>query len=81
MQQDSQPNQGGSLPHPEIDLEALRRDLEYVDAESVDYYAYEFETRQEAWAPTRGEALAKLKDLAPNARRVYCDKVKMKFRR
>ena len=53
MEQESQPNQGGSLPLPEIDLEALRRDLEYVHAESDDYYAYEFDTGKKAWAPTR----------------------------
>ena len=31
-------------------------------------------------APTREEALAKLKELAPNAKRVYCDKIRFKFR-
>ena len=81
MQQDNQPNHNKSLPHTEIDLEALRRDLEYVHAESVDYLAYELETRKEAMAPTREEAIAKLKELAPNAKKVYCDKIRMKVRR
>ena len=81
MEHDNQPNHDRSLPHTEIDLEALRRDLEYVHAESVDYLAYELETRKEAMAPTREEALAKLKELAPNAKKVYCDKIRMKFRR
>ena len=81
MQQDNQSSHDEPIRFPEIDLEALDRDLQYVHAESEDYFAYEFETRQEAWAPTREEALAKLKELAPNATRVYCDKVRMKFRR
>ena len=81
MQQDNQPNHNRPLPHTEIDLEALRRDLEYVHAESVDYLAYELETGKEAMAPTREEALAKLKELAPNAKKVYCDKIRMKVRR
>ena len=65
----------------EIDLEALRRDLEYVQAESDDYFAYELETGQEAMAPTKEEAIAKLKKMAPNAKRVYCDKIRLKVRR
>ena len=81
MQQENQPNYDRSLPHMDIDLEALRRDLEYVQAESDDYFAYELETGQEAMAPTREEALAKLKELAPNAKRVYCDKMRLKVRR
>ena len=81
MQQDNQPNHDRFLPHTEIDLEALRRDLEYAHAESDDYLAYELETRKESMAPTREEALAKLKELAPNAKKVYCDKIRMKVRR
>ena len=73
MQEENQPDQDRSLPRMEIDLEALRRDLEYVQAESDDYFAYELETGQ--------EALAKLKELAPNAKRVYCDKIRLKVRR
>ena len=80
MQQDD-PHQDRPLHHTEIDMEALRRDLEWERAESDDYFAYELETRQEAWAPTREEALAKLKEMAPNAQRVYCDKIMVKFRR
>ena len=74
MEQDNQPSHDRSLPLTEIDLE-------YVQAESIDYLAYELETRKEAMAPTREEALAKLKELAPNAKKVYCDKIRMKFRR
>ena len=81
MQQDKQPYHDGHPPYSRVNMEAFQRDLEYVDAESVDYYAYELETRQEAWAPTREEALAKLAELAPNAKRVYCDKARMKVRR
>ena len=85
MQQDNpnqdNPNQDRPLHHTEIEIEALRRDLEYKPAESDDYLAYELETRQEAWAPTREEALAKLRELAPNAKRVYCDKARIKVRR
>ena len=81
MQQENQPDHDRSLPRMEIDLEALRRDLEYVQAESDDYFAYELETGKETMAPTREEALAKLKELAPNAKRVYCDKIRMKVRR
>ena len=81
MQQENQPNYDRSVPNVEIDPEALRRDLEYVQAESDDYLAYELETGQEAMAPTREEALSKLKELAPNAKRVYCDKIRMKVRR
>ena len=81
MEHDNRPTHDWSLPPTEIDLEALRQDLEYVHAESVDYLAYELETRKEAMAPTREEALAKLKELAPNAKKVYCDKIRMKFRR
>ena len=81
MQRDNQSDHDSPLPHIEIDLEALQRDLEYVHAESDDYLAYEFETGKEVMAPTREEALAKLKELAPNAKRVYCDKIMMKFRR
>ena len=80
MQQDN-PNQDRPLHHTEIEIEALRRDLEYEHAESDDYLAYELETSQEAWAPTREEALAKLRELAPNAKRVYCDKARIKVRR
>ena len=36
---------------------------------------------REVMAPTREEALAKLKELAPNDKRVYCDKIMMKLRR
>ena len=42
MQRDNQSDHDSPLPHIEIDLEALRRDLEYVHAESDDYLAYEF---------------------------------------
>ena len=80
MQQEDQPDHDKSFPHMEIDLEALRRDLEYVQAESDDYFAYELETGKEAMAPTREEAIAKLKELAPNAKRVYCDKIRLKVR-
>ena len=62
MEQESQTNQDVPLPLPEIDPEALSREPLYIHAESVDYYAYELETRQEAWAPTREEALARLKE-------------------
>ena len=81
MQHDNQPNCDWSLPDGEIDLEALRRDLEYVDAESVDYAAYDLETGELAMAPTREEALSRLKDLAPNATRIFCDKIRMRVRR
>ena len=81
MQQENHSDHDRSVPNMEIELEALRRDLEYVQAESDDYFAYELETGQEAMAPNREEALAKLKELAPNAKRVYCDKIRMKFRR
>lgn len=80
MQQGYQPNDDGSPPKMFIDMEALRRDLEYVHAESDDYLAYELDTDQEAMAPTREEALAKLKELAPDAKRVYCDKIRIKVK-
>ena len=60
MQEENRPDHDRSLPRMEIDLEALRRNLEYVQAESDDYFAYELETGQEAMAPTKEEALAKL---------------------
>ena len=80
MLQDNQ-HHDRPLPLTEIGLEALRRDLECVRGESVDYLAYELDTGNQAMAPTREEALAKLKELAPNAKRVYCDKIRTKFRR
>ena len=81
MQQDNQPNDDGSLPGTDVNWESLRRDLEHVSAESVDYLAYELDTGIGAMAPTKEEALAKLKELAPHANRIFCDKMRLKVKR
>ena len=81
MQQDNRPNDDVSLPGTGVNWEALRRDIEYVSAESVDYLAYELDTGRWAMAPTREEALAKLKELAPDANRIFCDKMRLKVKR
>ena len=81
MQQDNQRNNDVSLPRRDINWAALRRDLEYVSAESVDYLAYELDMGKWAMAPTREEALAKLKELAPDASRIFCDKMRLKVKR
>ena len=53
MQQVNQPSHERSLPRMEIDLEAIRRDLEYVHAESAYYLAYDLDNGEEAMAPTK----------------------------
>ncbi len=62
------PNDDVALPEGQLTWQALQRDLGYVHAESKGYPTYELDTGKKAMAPTLEEALASLKELAPNAK-------------
>ena len=59
MQQDRQPNDDRALRQIDVNLEALRRELEYELVETLDYVAYDIGTHRSGIARTREEALEK----------------------
>ena len=81
MQQDSQPNDDRALRQTDVNLEALRRHLEYELVETLDYVAYDIGTHRSVIARTREETLEKLKSLAPDAQNVRCEKIRIRRRR
>ena len=81
MQRDNHPDYESALPDFEIDMAALRRDLEHELVETRDYVAYSRDTPLQGIGGSREEALEQLRKLAPDAQEVRCSRIRIRVPR
>ncbi len=81
MYQHIRPDDESALPDFEIDMAALRRDLEHELVETLDYVAHSRDTPHQGIGGSREAALEELRKLAPDAQEVRCSRIRIRVPR